>query len=60
MTSGQEYPIHPLDLTTMEIDFEDNIQRDSTFCLSALNPTSPNEEYDMILGDSFMRNVYTS
>ncbi|KAG8700838.1 hypothetical protein FRC09_005727 [Ceratobasidium sp. 395] len=59
---GHQIPIHPLDLTEVTtIPTNDPSQR-FTICKNAYQPSSSNAgggEYDYILGDSFLRNVYS-
>ncbi|KAJ3477512.1 hypothetical protein NLJ89_g12413 [Agrocybe chaxingu] len=57
---GQRYPIHPLDLTTLTDPIEVNGQ-ERIACVGALKGVDAwgGNEYDMSLGDSFLRNVYS-
>jgi hypothetical protein len=58
---GVNFPIHPLDLVTNELDLKDN--NGKPLCIGSFQPiTSAFDllgEYDMILGMSFLRNAYT-
>ncbi|CAA7263719.1 unnamed protein product [Cyclocybe aegerita] len=58
--AGQRYPIHPLDLTTLTDPIEVNGQ-ERIACVGALKGVDAwgGNEYDMSLGDSFLRNVYS-
>lgn len=53
---GQSYPVHPLDIT---IPTEIN---GTIYCVSTFRPsTTPiNDQFDLILGVAFLKNVYTS
>ena len=62
LRSGQDFPVHPLDITYPEVT-ELNGQN-ATACVNTyqyltLDPNSF-QGFDMILGDAFLRNVYTS
>jgi hypothetical protein len=51
--SGQPFPIHPLDLSDVKtID-------DVTVCVSSFFPGAGNTDFDMLFGDSIMRNMYS-
>ncbi|KAJ7185041.1 aspartic peptidase domain-containing protein [Mycena filopes] len=54
---GQPFPIHPLDLSTV---IKDPLANNIVVCATpfSADPGAPGI-YDMILGDSFMRNVYS-
>ncbi|KAJ7511137.1 aspartic peptidase domain-containing protein, partial [Mycena galericulata] len=58
---GQSFPIHPLDLSVVFVNKDTN----EVTCVVSLppsqwNPVTPNQgDFDMIFGDSFMRNFYT-
>ncbi|KAJ7785076.1 aspartic peptidase domain-containing protein [Mycena maculata] len=53
---GQSFPIHPLDLSAV---FINNVTNVAT-CVSQWSPGPANpDDFDMIFGDSFMRNFYT-
>lgn len=55
MIGGQKYPVHPLD--TNSDDAWTN--PDGKTCVGAFQPSSSSStDYDMILGTSFLRNVY--
>lgn len=64
--SGQEYPIHPLDLfipwyPTLIID--NGIEKNVTVCgatYQALSLDDSFNTFDLILGDAFLRSVYVS
>ncbi|KAF8264653.1 aspartic peptidase domain-containing protein [Lactarius quietus] len=51
---GQAYPVHPLDTNS------DAFSTDGKTCVGAFQPSSASgaPDYDMILGTSFLRNVY--
>ncbi|KAI0784375.1 aspartic peptidase domain-containing protein [Abortiporus biennis] len=54
--AGKEYPIHPLDLTAVTSSEDGK----STICINTLSYADTSDtRQDMILGDSFMRNVYS-
>ncbi|KAF8148451.1 aspartic peptidase domain-containing protein [Crassisporium funariophilum] len=58
---GEKYPIHPLDLSTI---IDPPIQVDGkvyTVCLASIEAVDSwgGDAYDMSLGDSFLRNVYS-
>ncbi|KAJ7476368.1 aspartic peptidase domain-containing protein [Mycena galericulata] len=53
---GQSFPIHPLDLSLVFVNKDTN----EVTCISQWNLVTPNQgDFDMIFGDSFMRNFYT-
>ncbi|KAJ7505964.1 aspartic peptidase domain-containing protein [Mycena galericulata] len=53
---GQSFPIHPLDLSAV---FVNNVTNEVT-CITPWIPAPANpDDFDMIFGDSFMRNFYT-
>ena len=64
--SGQQFPIHPLDLTfpvvaTLPVNGQDT---NITACINTyqyltLDPNSF-QGFDVVLGDAFLRNVYAS
>ncbi|KAJ6584274.1 aspartic peptidase domain-containing protein [Mycena sp. CBHHK59/15] len=59
---GQEFPIHPLDLTDfMQLPGPDG--KNHTFCIGSITSggsiTSPSTGFDALYGDSFLRNVYS-
>jgi len=53
---GQSFPMHPLDLTTVTEVESDGTKY--TICISAFH-AGDTEDFDLILGDSFLRNVYS-
>ena len=63
MCRGQEFPVHPLDLTRPE---SGSVQdgKSVTVCFNAYDylTVSPTEfpGFDVLLGDAFLRNVYAS
>lgn len=66
--SGDDFPVHPLDLTfvaTTEIPSADGTSTQNvTYCYNTyqyltLDPNSF-EGFDAVLGDAFLRNVYAS
>jgi len=62
---GRKFPIHPLDLTQVKTITADN-GTSFTFCVGQFNPFELDSEtvqyasWEMILGDSFLRNVFAS
>ncbi|KZV74787.1 acid protease [Peniophora sp. CONT] len=59
--SGREYYINPLDLTAVQtMDFGPS-DTNYTFCIPAFNASQASDglPVDLLLGDSFLRNVYT-
>lgn len=62
--SGQRFPIHPLDakVTTLQVSFlADGSRVEFLICSGAFQGADlSGEQADMILGDIFLRNVYTS
>ncbi|KAJ7881154.1 aspartic peptidase domain-containing protein [Mycena leptocephala] len=52
---GQDFPIHPLDLSTIEFLEYSDIGN----CYSSFDQGDPDYEMDMILGTSFLRNFYS-
>ncbi|KAJ3523571.1 hypothetical protein NM688_g8705 [Phlebia brevispora] len=56
---GQTIPVHPLDITTVSLDDNNN-----TICTNAYQPISlppgTSAGFDFIMGDSFLRNAYVS
>ncbi|PSS35535.1 hypothetical protein PHLCEN_2v1498 [Hermanssonia centrifuga] len=60
---GQAIPIHPLDLTYIDFFVDPTSGMNITICRNAYNALSlgPNfTGFDLLLGDSFLRNVYAS
>lgn len=58
MNSGQEIPIHPLDLTQLNNGTNDD-NEDVTYCSSTFGTLGSDSDQDMLLGDSFLRNAYS-
>lgn len=57
--SGIEYPINPLDLTRIITLGSYSNGTNETICINTFQKAdTSSEDYDIILGDSFMRNVY--
>jgi len=58
--SGEKYPIHPLDLSTISDPFTINGQ-DWVACVSSfIGADNWNAgDFDISLGDTFLRNVYS-
>ncbi|TFY73648.1 hypothetical protein EWM64_g10364 [Hericium alpestre] len=61
--AGQEYPVHPLDVTQVLSDTaKDGTQ--FSFCVGMWQPFNLGPThfggFDMLLGDAFLRNVYTA
>ncbi|KAH9895010.1 acid protease [Cubamyces lactineus] len=64
---GQEYLVHPLDVTTLivtPLNTTNGGQQNATLCINSfqyltLDPTEFSG-FDLILGDAFLRNVYAS
>ncbi|KZO91508.1 acid protease [Calocera viscosa TUFC12733] len=58
---GVTFPVHPLDTVSSDFGLKD--VNGNTVCLGSFQPIttaySINNEFDMILGDSFLRNSYT-
>ncbi|KAI0328367.1 acid protease [Cubamyces sp. BRFM 1775] len=63
---GQDYPVHPRDLTVMyngvKLDTVDGIDMvaNTTICVNSFQVSEPVGEYDILLGMAFLRNVYAS
>lgn len=57
--SGDLFAVHPLELTTFKTIFEDGEQW--TICVNAFQPqlSIGSTDLDFLLGDIFMRNVYS-
>ncbi|KAF9036300.1 aspartic peptidase domain-containing protein [Panaeolus papilionaceus] len=57
---GHTFPVHPLDLSTISNPFTVNGQ-DYIACVSSFTIAdgAGKDEFDMILGDTFLRNVYS-
>ncbi|KAI0081265.1 acid protease [Panus rudis PR-1116 ss-1] len=56
---GVSFPIHPLDTSFDDLHITDNLG--NTMCLGGFQPIAPGAQsssYDMILGMTFLRNVY--
>ena len=62
--SGQTFPVHPLDLTQPQLlqsSLQDGTIVDFLICPSSLDiNTIPFGDIDIILGDSFLKNTYSS
>lgn len=65
--SGQEFPVHPLDLTfpfTSTVPGKNGTQTSVTLCLGTYQPITLDPTafagFDLALGDAFLRNVYAS
>ena len=63
--SGQPFPIHPLDLTftvqDVTWDYSPSNTITTTLCLGEYQTgIAPFPGIDLVLGDGFLRNVYTS
>ncbi|TFY76162.1 hypothetical protein EWM64_g7851 [Hericium alpestre] len=62
---GQEFPVHPLDLTQVQTSVADD-GTNFTYCTGYYTPDDAtpdsvnNEGEEILLGDAFMRNVYSS
>ncbi|KAG2012275.1 hypothetical protein CC2G_012306 [Coprinopsis cinerea AmutBmut pab1-1] len=57
--SGRSFPVHPLDLSEIWQDRPSELE-DYTVCINSFRPLSINEEdFDLNLGSSFLRNVQT-
>ncbi|KAF8608214.1 acid protease [Ceratobasidium sp. AG-I] len=59
---GHNIPIHPLDLTQVQTISTTSGSQNFTVCINAYQPFSSNAgggEVDFILGDAFLRNVYS-
>jgi len=59
---GQDFAIHPLDVTDMQILTSPDGTRNFTVCVGAFTDigTIAGGETDALFGDSFLRNVYTA
>ncbi|KAJ7657204.1 aspartic peptidase domain-containing protein [Mycena polygramma] len=59
---GQDFAIHPLDVTDMQVLTTPDGSRNFTVCTNAFTDigTIAGGEADALFGDSFLRNVYTS
>ncbi|KAJ7851187.1 aspartic peptidase domain-containing protein [Mycena leptocephala] len=55
--AGQAFPIHPLDLS--DVLFDNTTNRDVAICASPWSSGSGGAQFDVLFGDSFMRNVYS-
>ncbi|KAH9917043.1 aspartic peptidase domain-containing protein [Fomitopsis serialis] len=51
---SSEFPLDPIDVTNIQVNPDG-----SFFCTGTYSPTPDNAGVDFILGDSFMRNVYS-
>ncbi|KAJ7442367.1 aspartic peptidase domain-containing protein, partial [Mycena galericulata] len=50
---GQSFPIHPLDLSDV------NVIDGFTVCTATIEPSAGNAGFDALFGDSIMRNIYS-
>ena len=60
--SGKKYPMHPLDLSNITEPYNVN-GRKVVSCVSAFEVLPDDwigEGYEILLGDSFLRNVYSA
>ncbi|KAI0328368.1 acid protease [Cubamyces sp. BRFM 1775] len=63
---GQDYPVHPRDIITLyngvKLDTVNGIDMvaNASICLNTYQTGTPDDEYDMLLGMAFLRNVYGS
>ncbi|KAJ7512552.1 aspartic peptidase domain-containing protein [Mycena galericulata] len=59
---GQDYPIHPLDVTDIEVVTSPDGTRNYTVCIGAFTDVGSivDGDSDALFGDSFLRNVYTA
>ena len=55
---GREYAINPLDLTQPTLGALSD-GTDATFCLNKFRAGKATDQYDIILGDAFLRNTFT-
>ncbi|KAJ7085277.1 aspartic peptidase domain-containing protein [Mycena epipterygia] len=55
--ASQAFPIHPLDLS--DVVFDNTTDRDVAICASRWGSGSGGAQFDVLFGDSFMRNVYS-
>ncbi|KAJ7721450.1 hypothetical protein B0H14DRAFT_2241735, partial [Mycena olivaceomarginata] len=58
MLNGRGYPIHPLDLSQVEFDVDDN-GNNFTACRATMVDLGAGSANDAVFGDSFMRNEYS-
>lgn len=65
--SGQEFPVHPLDLTfpfVGTVPSKGGVETSVTLCLGTYQPITLDPTafagFDLALGDAFLRNVYAS
>lgn len=58
MLNGRGYPIHPLDLSQVEFDVDDN-GNNFTACRATIVDLGAGSANDAVFGDSFMRNEYS-
>ncbi|KAJ7033179.1 aspartic peptidase domain-containing protein [Mycena alexandri] len=58
---GQDFPIHDLDVTDMQVVTSPDRKRNFTVCIGAFTDVGAivENESDALFGDSFLRNVYT-
>ncbi|KAJ7036759.1 aspartic peptidase domain-containing protein [Mycena alexandri] len=59
---GQDFPLHPLDVTDMQVLTSPDGSHNYTVCVGAFTDigTIAQGETEALFGDSFLRNVYTS
>ena len=67
LCSGQEFPVHPLDLTfpvTATLSINEKWNNEITGCINTFQPfdTDPtgSDGFDIVLADAFLHNVYAS
>ncbi|KAJ6572010.1 aspartic peptidase domain-containing protein [Mycena capillaripes] len=58
---GQDFPIHPLDVTDMQVVTSPDGRRNYTMCIGTFTDVGGivSGESDALFGDSFLRNAYT-
>jgi hypothetical protein len=61
-SSGQDFALHPLDVTDMQVLTSPDGTHNFTVCTNAFTDlgTIAAGETDALFGDSFLRNVYTA
>ncbi|KAJ7768245.1 aspartic peptidase domain-containing protein [Mycena metata] len=57
--AGQNFPIHPLDLTDLKVVTSPDKTRNFTACIGSITDSLGDLRTDALFGDSFLRNVYT-
>ena len=67
LSSGQQFPIHPLDLTfpvTVTLSINENWNNEITACINTFQPFDSDpttaDGFDIVLADGFLHNVYIS